>query len=156
MCILSLLGKGSVECIPPFIARQRPSNQVPAAKNTLKSRRIARRVFLWICLCIPLSLLGSNSVKTFPRQRKIAGGVIFYSINVVLRESRRLVLPRTSCLIFNLCKLGNFRVIWQWLCYELNIGDLIRTLAFNFLVFAYFSSFNNVVSVTQSVHLRMI
>jgi hypothetical protein len=26
---------------------------------------------LWVCLCIPLSLLGNNSVKTFSRHRKV-------------------------------------------------------------------------------------
>jgi hypothetical protein len=48
-------------------------------------------------LCIPLSLLGNNSVKTFPQQRRIFGGVVFYTVRVVTKESRRLVLPRTSC-----------------------------------------------------------
>jgi hypothetical protein len=47
--------------------------------------------------CIPLSLLGNNSVKTFPRQGRIVGRVVFYAIRVVSKESRRLVLPRTSC-----------------------------------------------------------
>jgi hypothetical protein len=47
--------------------------------------------------CIPLSLLGNNSVKTLPRQRKIVGGVVFYAVYIVSKQSRRLVLPRTSC-----------------------------------------------------------
>jgi hypothetical protein len=34
-------------------------------------------------------------VKTFPRQRRILVGVVFYAIRVVSKESRRLVLPRT-------------------------------------------------------------
>jgi hypothetical protein len=49
-----------------------------------------------VCLCIPLSLLGNGSVNTFPRQTGIVGGVVFYKIGVVSKESRRLVLPRTS------------------------------------------------------------
>jgi hypothetical protein len=54
---------------------------------------------------IPLSLLGSGSVKTLPRQRihtqqrRIVGLVVLYAVRVVSKESRRLVLPRTSCLI---------------------------------------------------------
>jgi hypothetical protein len=53
-------------------------------------------------LCIPLSLLGNNSVKTFPRQCRIVGRVVFYVVRVVSNENR-LVLPRTSCLswLFN-------------------------------------------------------
>jgi hypothetical protein len=47
-------------------------------------------------LYILLSLLGKGSVNTFPRQRIIDGGVIFCAV-VVSKESRRLVLPRTSC-----------------------------------------------------------
>jgi hypothetical protein len=89
--LLSLLGKGSVKCIPPFIARQRLGKQVPAAKNTSNNRRNVS-----VRLCIPLSLLGNNSVKTF--QRQIVEGVVFYAVRAVWKESRRLVLPRTSCL----------------------------------------------------------
>jgi hypothetical protein len=50
---------------------------------------------MWVCLCIPLSLLGNNSVKKFPWQRKIVGGIVFYAFRAVSRGSRRLVLPRT-------------------------------------------------------------
>jgi hypothetical protein len=35
--------------------------------------------------------------KHVPRQQRIVG-VVFYSVRVVSKESRRLVLPRTSCL----------------------------------------------------------
>jgi hypothetical protein len=44
----------------------------------------------------PLSLLGNSLVKTFPRQRRIVGGVVFYAVHVVSKESRLLVLPETS------------------------------------------------------------
>jgi hypothetical protein len=43
-------------------------------------------------------LIGNYLVKTFPRQGRIIGGVVFYAVRVVLNESRLLVLPRTSCL----------------------------------------------------------
>jgi hypothetical protein len=49
-----------------------------------------------VVLCI-LSLLGNNSVKTFPQQRRIIGCVVFYAVRVVSKEGRLLVLPRTSC-----------------------------------------------------------
>jgi hypothetical protein len=44
-------------------------------------------------LCAPYRC----KVNTFPRQRKIAGGVVFYSFRVISKENRRLNLPRTSC-----------------------------------------------------------
>jgi hypothetical protein len=59
--------------------------------------RVISRKSLWVCLCIPLSLLGKKSVKTFPRQRRINGGVVIYAVRVVPKESRRLVLPRAFC-----------------------------------------------------------
>jgi hypothetical protein len=31
----------------------------------------------------PLSFLGNNSLKTFPRQRRIVGGVVFYAVRVL-------------------------------------------------------------------------
>jgi hypothetical protein len=62
---------------PPIVARQRLSRHVPMAGNTYNNRTVGRDVFcavsvspkesLWVCLCIPLSLLCRNSVKTFPR-----------------------------------------------------------------------------------------
>jgi hypothetical protein len=95
-------------CIPPIITRQRLYERVPAAKNTCNNKRIVGCVVfyavlvlpnknLWVCLCISLSLLGNNSVKSFPRQRKIVGGVVFYVVHIASKESRRLVLPRTPC-----------------------------------------------------------
>jgi hypothetical protein len=97
---LLLQGKGSVKCNPPFIARQRLGKSVPAATITSNDRIIFGRVCLWVCLCIPLSLLGSNSVKMFPRQRRIVGGVVFYAVGVVSKENKRLVPFRTSCFYF--------------------------------------------------------
>jgi hypothetical protein len=102
--LLSLLSNGSVKCIPPFVARQRLGKYVPAATNKRNSRRIVERVIfyavLWACLYISLSLLGIKSVKTFPRQRRNVGGVVFYVVHVVSKQSRRLVLPRTHCFPF--------------------------------------------------------
>jgi hypothetical protein len=36
-----------------------------------------------LSVCLPLLLLGNNLVKTFPRQRRIAGGIVFYAIRVL-------------------------------------------------------------------------
>jgi hypothetical protein len=44
-----------------------------------------------------LSLLGNGSVNRIPRQLRIIGGVVFYAICVVTKESKLLVLPRISC-----------------------------------------------------------
>jgi hypothetical protein len=96
--LLSLLGKSSVTYIRPFVARQRLGKHVPTATNICNNRRIVERMCLWVCLCISLSLLGNDSVETFPRQWIIVGGIVFYAVRVVSYESKRLVLPRTSCL----------------------------------------------------------
>jgi hypothetical protein len=65
----------------------------------------------------PLPLLGNGSVNTFPRQRGIVRGVVFYAVRVVSKESRRLVFPRTSffppCFI-----LATFR--WYPYCEQVN------------------------------------
>jgi hypothetical protein len=52
--LLSLLGKSSIKCIPPFIARQRLSKHIPIAMNTHNNKRIVGRVCLWVCLCTSL------------------------------------------------------------------------------------------------------
>jgi hypothetical protein len=116
-------------CIPFSGARQRLSNHVPAATNTHNRRIVGHVVFcavrvsskesLWVSMCISLSLLGNNSVKTFPSQRRIVDGVIFYAVLVVSNASRLLVLPRTSCSIWNphgdneYCLFGLWcRLVW--------------------------------------------
>jgi hypothetical protein len=95
---LSLLGKGSARCILHFIARQRLGKHVPAAANTRNKEELFDACLL--SLCIPLSFLGNNSVKTFPRQRRIVGGVVFYAVRLASKESMRVVLPRTSCFLY--------------------------------------------------------
>jgi hypothetical protein len=94
--LLTLLAKGSINCIHSFVTRQRLSNHVPVAMNTRNNRRIVGRVCLWVCMYIPLSLLGNNSVKTFSWQWRFVGDVVFCTVRVVSMESRWLVLPRNS------------------------------------------------------------
>jgi hypothetical protein len=48
--------------------------------------------------CVHPSLLGTNSVMKFPRQRRIVGGIISYAARSFSKEIRRLVLPRTTFL----------------------------------------------------------
>jgi hypothetical protein len=111
-----------------IVVRQRLGRHVTLAANTRNNRRIVGGVVfcavhvvskegLWMCLCIPLSLLGIGSVNTFPLQRKIVGDLVFYAVRVVSKKSRRLVLPRTSCLLFLLIVSVNY---WQrWRLYHM-------------------------------------
>jgi hypothetical protein len=79
--VLSLQGNGSVKCIPHFRARQRLDKHVSVATNAPNNRTIVGRAIFYavmyyktkVCgsVCVPLSLLGKNSVKTFLRQRRI-------------------------------------------------------------------------------------
>jgi hypothetical protein len=77
---------------------------VPATKNTSYKKLIIfykvpvlSKESLWINLYIPKSLLGNNSVKMFPRERRIVGGVVFYAVRVLSRESSWLIVPRIIC-----------------------------------------------------------
>jgi hypothetical protein len=81
------------------VARNTRNNRRNVGGIVFCTARVVSKESLWVCLCIPLSLLGNGSVNTFPRQRKIVGGFVFYAVRVVSKESRRLVLSRTSCLI---------------------------------------------------------
>jgi hypothetical protein len=56
-------------------------------------------VCVCVCLCIPLSLLGNGSVKV--PLSLLGNGYVFYAVRVVSKESRRLVLLRTSCNILS-------------------------------------------------------
>jgi hypothetical protein len=77
---LSLLGNGSVNIFP--------------------QRRMHASIWrnCWtrvsVCfLCIPLSLLAYNSVKTFPRQRITFGSVVFYAVHVASRKVSDYYFP---------------------------------------------------------------
>jgi hypothetical protein len=121
--LLSLLGKGSVKCIPPLVARQRLGEHVPGAKNTRNNRRIVRRVCLWVCASSPSPslLLGNYWVKTFPRQRRTVEGVV---LDAVRFEITRLVLPRTSCSLLNpFTLLVVLALLWRLYRLELSIRD---------------------------------
>jgi hypothetical protein len=85
---LSLLGSNSINT---FL---RQSRIVGGA--VFYAVRVVSDESLWVCLCILLSLLDTSSVYTVLRQRKILGGVS-YSVRVVSKDSRRLVLSRISC-----------------------------------------------------------
>jgi hypothetical protein len=91
---------------PSTVARQRLGKEIPAAKHIGNNRKIVgcvifMRFFLFKWESVGLSvypplLLGNNEVKMFPLQRRIVGGVFFYAIHTLSKETGRLVLPRTS------------------------------------------------------------
>jgi hypothetical protein len=83
--------------IPCFTARQRLGKHVPAPANSRNNRRIVERVCLWACLCISLSLLGDNSVRTFLRQRRVVEGVVIYAVlKWALKRWVTVLLPESS------------------------------------------------------------
>lgn len=66
-----------------MVARQRTSEHVSAATNVRVNIRIVGRLCLWVCV----SSASTRTAKTFPRQRKINGGVVFYAVRVIEKES---------------------------------------------------------------------
>jgi hypothetical protein len=84
---VSLLGNGSVDT-------NTRNNRKFVGSIVFYTIRVVSKESLWVCLCIPLSLLGNGSVNTLPRQRRIVGDVVLYTFHVVSKESRRFVLPR--------------------------------------------------------------
>jgi hypothetical protein len=73
-------------------------------------QRIHERKNCWTCrfLCGPCRITGRSvglavyPVNTFPLQRTVVGGVVFYVIRAVSKESRLLALLRTFCLSLKL------------------------------------------------------
>jgi hypothetical protein len=88
-------------CIPSVVAKQRLGKHFFAAMNTRNNTRIVGRVYLWVLL-----LLWKISVKTFPRQWRVGGGVVLSVVLVVSKESRRLVLLRTPVESFDALTWG--------------------------------------------------
>jgi hypothetical protein len=81
-----------------------------------------------VSVCVSLlPLLDNGSVKTFPRQRRIVGGVVFYAFRVVSKASRRLDRPRNSCsFFFKIWPLNIeqilFRVVLSFATYCMKLG----------------------------------
>jgi hypothetical protein len=97
-------------CIASIFAKQWIGKHVPVATNThatieqllnawfsMRFVLYQRRVCVSVCV-YQLSLLGNGSVNIFPPERKIVCRVVFYVVLFLLKESRRFVLPRYSCL----------------------------------------------------------
>jgi hypothetical protein len=75
-------------CTHAIVARQRLGKHVPAATNI----RI-NRIIIWTRVSTglsmyPLTLLGRDFVETLPRQGRIIGEALFYTVRVVSKESR--------------------------------------------------------------------
>jgi hypothetical protein len=86
----SVLGSGSVNTFP----RQQIHTTI---KEMLDASFSMWSVFYQRTVCgsvYPPLLLRNNSVKTFPQQRRIVGGIVFYEVRDVSKESRRSVLSR--------------------------------------------------------------
>jgi hypothetical protein len=92
-------------CVSPYRCqvttlwiRSRGNEELLEGSFSVRSVSYQRRV----CGSVypPLSLSGNNSVNTFPRQRRIVGGVVSYAVHVVSEKSRRLILYGTSYLIW--------------------------------------------------------
>jgi hypothetical protein len=101
-------------CIPLIIPRQQLGKHVPPAKKSHKNRGIVGRVVfyavrvvskksLWVYLCIPLSLLGNDSVNTFPRQRIIVGGVVLLAVCPCQRKVGTYSFPVIQISKYSLC-----------------------------------------------------
>jgi hypothetical protein len=97
---VSLLGNGSVNCIPYLVARQRVGKHVPAAMNTGSIRgivgqdissdvRALLKASMWLRMQSPV-IASYGLIKTFPWQRIFVTGVDFCVVRVVPNESRQL------------------------------------------------------------------
>jgi hypothetical protein len=82
----------------PIVARQQLGEHVPTETSTCKDGRIVGHILyavhaiskegLWVCLCIPLLLLGKGSVIMLLQQQGIVGGIILYAVHVTSKESK--------------------------------------------------------------------
>jgi hypothetical protein len=90
LCMCISLGNGSVRTLRLY--------RRIVARVVFFAVSVVSKESMWVCLCIPLSLLGNGLVNDFPRPRGIAGGVVFYANCFVPKRRRQLILPRTSCI----------------------------------------------------------
>jgi hypothetical protein len=89
-------------CIPIWLPGNGPVNTLTWQRNCWRCNFLygpCRIKGESVCLCIPIWLLGNGSVSTFPWQRRIVGGVVFYAARVISKQSRRLILTKTCCLM---------------------------------------------------------
>jgi hypothetical protein len=74
--------------VPPRAGRQEIWSCVPwdSEPRITVLARPSINILEWTVY--PLSLLGNGSINTFPQQRRIVAGVVFYAIHVVSKGSR--------------------------------------------------------------------
>jgi hypothetical protein len=93
LSLLSLLGNGWVKTF----ARQRihaTIEELLDASFSVRSVSYQKRVFGSV---YPLTLLGNNSVKIYPRRRRLVLGVVFCALRLLSKKSR---LFFTELLVF--------------------------------------------------------
>jgi hypothetical protein len=120
--LLSVVGNSSVNMFP----RKRIQTIEELLDASFSMRSVISKESLWVHVS-SYPLLGTNSVKVFPRKRRISGGVVFYAFRVVSKESTRLFRPRTSCLTtISVCQTTSGRFSGWWVNNEL-IRSWVRT-----------------------------
>jgi hypothetical protein len=119
--LVFLLRNSSVKCILSFAARQRLGKHLPIVKS---ARNILEFLESYVCAS-PQLLLDNNWENTFPRQRRIVGGVVLYVTCIVSNKSKRVISRCHNFLFgFNICE--NVQV-WKYSdCTRTPQGSLLR------------------------------
>jgi hypothetical protein len=95
-----------------IVARQRFGRHVPVAMNTRNNRELLETSFYIrpvsyqgesVGLCVPLSLRGSASVKTFPRQRKNCWTLSFLCDPCRIKEKQAISSSRNFMFSYCAC-----------------------------------------------------
>jgi hypothetical protein len=97
-------------------------------KETSQIAVVTRSGHVYVCLCIPLSLLGKNLVKTFQWQQRVVGGVVYCAVRVVLKDSGWLVLVSTSSLFLK--RERQFLVTLSYVPWEQTMEKVIEVEVF--------------------------
>jgi hypothetical protein len=99
--------------------------------------RIVGHKCICVGLCTILSLLGKNSVKTFPQQRRIVGGVVLYAACVIKGNLAIASCFIRACSIFDGGESVRESVFYNLFCFYCNAkkndrlcGLVIRVLGY--------------------------
>jgi hypothetical protein len=146
LSLLSDEGKGSAKLISPFDARRQLGKHVPAATNICNNKwellhasfsMRSKTVSLSVCLVT----LANNSAKTFSRQQRIVGGVVFYAVLVSTESMNFLFVLKQCWRLQNECNIHS-AVCWTSKLRRTSIFWHLHVLTFAFEEFVKKTTIN--------------
>jgi hypothetical protein len=154
-------------CIPPIVARQRLGKilsllniatkrlgkHVLAAKSGHKNIRIVVRVYLWACLCIPLSLFWKNSAKGYRGNEELLEASFLCGEHLIKRK--QMISSSENLFVVVLFGMSFYNIYYASHIFDWDISTHVFSIKrAHFLMLIVFNSVKSLIKLTDFLILK--